>query len=754
MNTCFDSRSSTTYRDPTGEVVSVVATKGQRLNRAKSESALRGIPSRGRGSKERGLLTPKTVKKIGIFQAISNAIKGKKNGGDKGRVSHSSKPALFPPIPNLEEEDDILAEEPHNYFGTDPMSSFSSIGASSSGDIIDFQPPAVDPRRNTSRSSKSVPTITTPSRGIRRHHISFLRRKNVEEDTKSIGIASSYSQGPFEKAQNGWESPLARTPTRAFTPYSGAYYGGLTTNSPLATRPPLPRPPLAGPPLHSGITGPICFQNGEVDVTQGSSSSVPKSKVPSRVPCGNVASVRGWEQAPLSPARNMNQSYSPPPRDSPPAIPLAPPNQNEYFGPPSNYQPVRGSTLPSSPLAGLPLHYGITSPMGVQKGEVDVTQTSSSSVPKSKVPSRVPCGNVASVRGWEQAPLSPARNMNQSYSPPPRDVPPAIPLAPPNQNEYFDPPSNYQPVHGSTPPRSSLAELPLHYGITSPMGAQKGKVDARQRSPSSSVPKSKVPRVPSGNVASVRDWEEQAPLSMNQSYSPPPRDSPSAISFAPPNQNEYFGPPSNYQPVHGSRDSSLGARPGVRSVPLAHDPASAISDRERTRSRIVPLRSDSDRNFSGCSLTIAPTKPGASHSSASPKISVEGSLEDMKRSIQRPSSAHMSFRSRNTTLSREDKKPGPAVVSQIEIAPGIFKPLRGSEETWKAIQTGNIVPTACISCSLSLHCLDDAEYVVCPACRVVGPVECCLQGFGWGIGLGVKDEQLAIWRAEIQSFPA
>ena len=553
MNTCINSRPST-YRDPTGEMTSVVATERQ-LYRAASESGLRGIPSRGRGSREK--LTPRTMKKLGIFQAISKAMKSKKIGG-KGRESQSSDPALIP-IPNLE-EDDILAEieeqkrETGNYFGADPSSSFSSIGVSSMSDITDFfQRPAAESRNLRSPPARSKVAATSspttpPTRGIGRYNSWLLRQNDV-----GIGNTSSSSPRPLEKEQNGWESPLT-TPTRASTGLqnSGAY-GGLTGSSPcssplVASRPPLPRPPLAGPPLHSG---------------------------------------------------------------------------------------------------------GITTPMSVQKGKVvnELRQSSPSSVPKTKVP-WVARGNISLVRGREQPPLSSARNTSQSYSPRPSCESPAIPLAPPNQNGFLGPPLNDQPVRGS---------------------------------------------------------RESRPLCL--------------------------------------------AQPGAQSIPFAHHhPACPISDPERTRSRIVPQRSDLGRKGSGRCLTLTPTKPGAPPSRKSPNSGVEGSLGGIKQSTIPPfDSAHMSFRGQNKTISTEDKKSNPNGASQIEIAPGILKPLRGSEETWKAIETGNIVPTVCISCALSLHCLDDAEYVICPACRVVGPVECCLQGFGRGIGLGVKDEQLALWRAEIQS---
>lgn len=59
---------------------------------------------------------------------------------------------------------------------------------------------------------------------------------------------------------------------------------------------------------------------------------------------------------------------------------------------------------------------------------------------------------------------------------------------------------------------------------------------------------------------------------------------------------------------------------------------------------------------------------------------------------------------------------------QIEISPGVFARLRGSEETWNAIKSGNSTHTKCFSCELSLLCISDAEYVICPACRVVSPI--------------------------------
>ena len=59
----------------------------------------------------------------------------------------------------------------------------------------------------------------------------------------------------------------------------------------------------------------------------------------------------------------------------------------------------------------------------------------------------------------------------------------------------------------------------------------------------------------------------------------------------------------------------------------------------------------------------------------------------------------------------------------IEIAPGEFMRLRGAHETWKAIQNDFYLPCSCFCCDLTLFCIQDATYVLCPQCQVVNPLE-------------------------------
>jgi hypothetical protein len=100
----------------------------------------------------------------------------------------------------------------------------------------------------------------------------------------------------------------------------------------------------------------------------------------------------------------------------------------------------------------------------------------------------------------------------------------------------------------------------------------------------------------------------------------------------------------------------------------------------------------------------------------------------------------------------------------IEIAPGILEPLRGSEETWRAIQADFYRPATCVACGCGNGCDDttlfviqDARYVLCPACKVVGPVDNddgdeTSGGRGGGVGLGFTHDDLVAWLSSSSSL--
>ena len=82
---------------------------------------------------------------------------------------------------------------------------------------------------------------------------------------------------------------------------------------------------------------------------------------------------------------------------------------------------------------------------------------------------------------------------------------------------------------------------------------------------------------------------------------------------------------------------------------------------------------------------------------------------------------------------------------EVEIAPGFWARFRGAKETMECIQEGYYVPIECYACREQICCILDADFVICPACRVVGPVGLVPPEQG-GVGLGVTTEDLVNWQ--------
>jgi hypothetical protein len=59
----------------------------------------------------------------------------------------------------------------------------------------------------------------------------------------------------------------------------------------------------------------------------------------------------------------------------------------------------------------------------------------------------------------------------------------------------------------------------------------------------------------------------------------------------------------------------------------------------------------------------------------------------------------------------------------VEISPGTFVSLRGSEETWDFVKSGRKASTACKECSARLLCINTVNMVMCPKCHVIFPIE-------------------------------
>lgn len=71
----------------------------------------------------------------------------------------------------------------------------------------------------------------------------------------------------------------------------------------------------------------------------------------------------------------------------------------------------------------------------------------------------------------------------------------------------------------------------------------------------------------------------------------------------------------------------------------------------------------------------------------------------------------------------------------VEVAPDHWVELRGSEETWSALQRNFCRKVDCFCCETSMRVIADAAMVLCPECRMICPLD---DGGGRGLGLGVK----------------
>jgi len=95
-----------------------------------------------------------------------------------------------------------------------------------------------------------------------------------------------------------------------------------------------------------------------------------------------------------------------------------------------------------------------------------------------------------------------------------------------------------------------------------------------------------------------------------------------------------------------------------------------------------------------------------------------GSFEEASLDAQSSPAYHM-----DRCSDEERVNENPSQKIQIEVAPGLFMPLRGSDETMDAIESGRARMVICFACNAKLSCVPDCELVICPDCRVVSPVE-------------------------------
>jgi hypothetical protein len=80
--------------------------------------------------------------------------------------------------------------------------------------------------------------------------------------------------------------------------------------------------------------------------------------------------------------------------------------------------------------------------------------------------------------------------------------------------------------------------------------------------------------------------------------------------------------------------------------------------------------------------------------------------------------------------------PPPSKQRMVQITNDLELPLHGAHETTIALETGNVVTVVCLVCRATLRCISKAQYVLCPECRCLTPLNETMDATG-GVGLGL-----------------
>ena len=125
------------------------------------------------------------------------------------------------------------------------------------------------------------------------------------------------------------------------------------------------------------------------------------------------------------------------------------------------------------------------------------------------------------------------------------------------------------------------------------------------------------------------------------------------------------------------------------------------------------------------------------------------------RSNARTGFRHQTTPDRYRHASSSDMRPSSANQNpqelKVEISPNVWVRLRGADETWACVEQDFFMPVVCFGCSSELCCIQDADFVLCPMCRVVSPMNGIVDAgtSEGGVGLGFTFDDLMKWQSDI-----
>jgi len=109
--------------------------------------------------------------------------------------------------------------------------------------------------------------------------------------------------------------------------------------------------------------------------------------------------------------------------------------------------------------------------------------------------------------------------------------------------------------------------------------------------------------------------------------------------------------------------------------------------------------------------------------SGSPNRSAsEGNSSKFSQSCSAIGSSSKNRHTVSTSKPTDRHKETDTSIGSIEITPGQFAKLLKGRLTWNAMHNGTAVAASCIICTSKLQCCPEADYVLCPDCNVVSPI--------------------------------
>lgn len=114
---------------------------------------------------------------------------------------------------------------------------------------------------------------------------------------------------------------------------------------------------------------------------------------------------------------------------------------------------------------------------------------------------------------------------------------------------------------------------------------------------------------------------------------------------------------------------------------------------------------------------------GGGSSGSSPNRSAsEGNSSKFSQSCSAIGNSSKNRHTVSTSKPTDRHKETDTSIGSIEITPGQFAKLLKGRLTWNAMHNGTAVAASCIICTSTLQCCPEADYVLCPDCNVVSPI--------------------------------